>query len=342
MMATTTQGILAGLSRGGRAFMRTIRPGVLVLMYHRIAVETHDPARLCVSPANFEAHLRTLRGKGVRIVRLAELADALQRGSPPRRTAAITFDDGYADNLVRAKPLLERYDAPATVFVTTDHIGASREFWWDTLALICFEAPSLPEELILDTGSEERRWRPCGRAEPATASRGGGERLVSRAELYAELSELLLNRHPKEREKLIDRLREWAALPSEGRAERRTMTASELRQLAADGLVEIGAHSRSHPPLTRLPPQDRAQEIEGSKRALEDVLKREVASWSYPHGDHSPETRHALRVAGFRIGCTTRQTLARRGTDPLEIPRVAVEDWPADRFERLLHDYLRV
>jgi peptidoglycan/xylan/chitin deacetylase (PgdA/CDA1 family) len=70
----------------------------------------------------------------------------------------ITFDDGYADNLHNAKPLLERYDIPATVFVTTGHIGHEREFWGDELDRLLLQPSTLPELLGLSINGSPYQW----------------------------------------------------------------------------------------------------------------------------------------------------------------------------------------
>lgn len=100
-------------------------------MYHRVAATEHDPLELCVAPERFVEHLDLLQSLG-RIVPLAEIARVKGNGL----TVAITFDDGYADNALAAAPLLEKRDAPATVFVVAGAVGSGRAFWWDRLAAL--------------------------------------------------------------------------------------------------------------------------------------------------------------------------------------------------------------
>ncbi len=86
----------------------------LILLYHRVTDVDSDPWSLCVTPDHFAEHLEVLR-KYTHPMRLQQLAQGLYRRQRAGRPVAITFDDGYADNLQNAKPLLERYDIPATV-----------------------------------------------------------------------------------------------------------------------------------------------------------------------------------------------------------------------------------
>ena len=99
--------------------------GCVVLMYH--AVSEPLAARrypYAITPARFESHLRFLRRRGIPIRPLADVAEDIRAGKPAERlAAAITFDDGWRDNFTSAYPLLRKYSAPATFFVTADWIG---------------------------------------------------------------------------------------------------------------------------------------------------------------------------------------------------------------------------
>jgi peptidoglycan/xylan/chitin deacetylase (PgdA/CDA1 family) len=107
------------------------KEGRLILMYHRVAIAEHDPLELCVAPERFAEHLELLGSVG-RIVPLAQIT----RDGGNGLTVAITFDDGYADNSLVAAPLLEKRDAPATVFAVAGAVGSGRPFWWDRLAAL--------------------------------------------------------------------------------------------------------------------------------------------------------------------------------------------------------------
>ena len=89
-------------------------------MYHRVAIERSDPWGLCVSPMHFEEHLDVLR-RHRNVVSMAELHRRVLAGDVAPGTVAVTFDDGYVDNLLAAEPLLRQYDVPATVFVSSGY-----------------------------------------------------------------------------------------------------------------------------------------------------------------------------------------------------------------------------
>ena len=105
--------------------------GGIVLAYHRVTTVAHDPHRLAVTPAHFAEHLDVITSQGVPMT-LEAMVAAAQQGALPRRAVAVTFDDGYADNLQCAAPLLARAKVPATVFISTSACENGHQFWWDT------------------------------------------------------------------------------------------------------------------------------------------------------------------------------------------------------------------
>ena len=130
----------------------------MILIYHRVAEDPVDPWRLCVSPDNFARHLEVLRKKGFKTVHVSELADAVRARRLPRKTVAVSFDDGYRDNLDAARPILERYETPATHFATAGYIGSDEPFWWDVLDAVFLRTKQLPEELDITLGGEQHHW----------------------------------------------------------------------------------------------------------------------------------------------------------------------------------------
>ena len=99
-------------------------------MYHRIAHPPVDPWGLAVQPDHFEQHLTVLR-RSRQTFPMSQFVQRLERHTLPRNAVAVTFDDGYVDNLRAAKPRLAAGDVPATLFVTTGPVGQRTEYWWD-------------------------------------------------------------------------------------------------------------------------------------------------------------------------------------------------------------------
>src|SRR5689334_3311798 len=103
---------------------------MLILLYHRIDVSLSDRWGLCVSPRNFESHMQEL-ARGFSPQPLSEISRLLRLGRAPRRVVAVTFDDGYQDNLTTALPILRRWGIPATFFLCGEASAFEGAFWWE-------------------------------------------------------------------------------------------------------------------------------------------------------------------------------------------------------------------
>ncbi|HSK16950.1 MAG TPA: polysaccharide deacetylase family protein [Gaiellaceae bacterium] len=309
-----------------------------MLVYHRIAQPSRDPQLLAVSPEHFGEHLQAIVAD-FEPLRLLDLVEAAVEGRLPRRAIAITFDDGYADNLLVAKPLLERAGIPATVFVTSSNVGDGSRFWWDELERLLLSPGRVPALLELEISGEPARWElgPDAEYSAREAAKRAGWTVLDdrdpgpRQQVYRELCKRLRELEEGERAVTLERLRALVQLESSAdREPPRPLTVDELERLGDDGLVEIGAHTKTHPVLSQLPPGTSREEILGSKQALEDVLGRPVSAFAYPYGgkaDFDESTISIVREAGFDTACSTIPRRVGRRTDPLRVPRLVVRDW---------------
>ena len=280
---------------------RDARPGdAVVLVYHRIAEPESDRWRLAVSPGHFDEHMAIVRER-FHPIALDALGAALRRGTVPRRSVVVTFDDGYRDNLL-ARPVLEAYEVPATIFVVTGYTGTEEGFWWDELEQIARHAE------------------------------------LTRSELDAAWRELREHPHGERRRELAA-MRERVDLAPATTAP--ALTADELGDLVSGGLVEVGAHTATHPRLPGLPREEQLEEIVTSKQLLEEHLGRPVESLSYPHGAYDRTTLECVRAAGLQWACSGGQRSVTARTSALEIPRVHVDDVPGDQLAAMLEGRLR-
>src|SRR6266516_3319260 len=137
-----------------RRWLRRLQPSASILCYHRVTELKRDPQLLSVTPRHFAEQIDVLRRR-YNVVRLQDWAS--DRYSPKRgvRDVIVTFDDGYADNVREALPILRAADCPATIFVTAGKIDDESEFWWDELERIFLATPDLPERLSLTIGDRD-------------------------------------------------------------------------------------------------------------------------------------------------------------------------------------------
>jgi peptidoglycan/xylan/chitin deacetylase (PgdA/CDA1 family) len=138
----------------------------------------------------------------------------------------------------------------------------------------------------------------------------------------------------EQREAELDRL--WAAVGRPRPEASSVLTRRELAELSRGDLIEIGAHTRSHPHLSTLPQLEQRQEIQGSRQELEAIVAAPVTTFSYPHGNFSQVTTRLVEEAGLMVACTTRSHPVTSSSDLLEVPRVQALDWDAATFRREL------
>ena len=319
----------------------------MILLYHRVTELPLDPQLLSVTPDHFGEHLEILR-KSFNPISLRQLVDGLRRGRLPARAVVVTFDDGYVDNLVNAKPLLRRHDVPATVFIATGYLDGDREFWWDEVERLLLHGRTLPEVLCLNIDGHNFRWDLGQASHPidgwleqnrAWNVTNLGEEVGPRQRLYASLCELLRPLTDEARQSALDAIRGWAGEPAAARSSHRALRPDEVAQLTEGSEVEAGAHTVTHPVLSALPVEAQRLEIVRSKARLEEILNVEVTSFSYPYGtyaDYSAATVDAVKAAGFACACSNFSDLADRRTSHFELPRVLIRDWDGDTVTRHL------
>jgi len=320
----------------------------VILMYHRVAIERSDPWGLCVSPMHFEEHLDVLR-RHANVVSLPELHRRVLTGAVAPGTVAVTFDDGYADNLLAAEPLLRQYDVPATVFVASGYSDRGCEFWWDELERILLASTDLPARVSirLPDGPRTLDLGASAHYSPATAAR--------HAQWRAYLSDPPTERHAAflaiwEQLVTLRDAEQWSALrsllDSSGRAPAmrlspRPMTAGEIGTLAHGGVMEIGAHTLTHPALPSLSPLEQEREIRDGVAALESIVGHPVHGFAYPHGRFTAETVRIVRDAGFEYACAGVPSRS-AAPDPFALGRLGVPDCDGDGLLAMLTEGSRV
>jgi peptidoglycan/xylan/chitin deacetylase (PgdA/CDA1 family) len=296
--------------------------GALILGYHRVANVTRDEYEVCVTPKHFAEQMETL-SKYAHPVSLTKLVQYLKEGSLPPKSVAVTFDDGYADNLYEAKPILEKYGVPATVFVCTGYAG--REFWWDKLDRLVMSSQAELGALRLWVEEKSFVWN-----QPEVSPEAG---LESRRKFRHALYHFLLGLDVEEQNQALDIIRSWSGVSS-NETTARTMTHEELVQLTNGGLIEIGAHTQSHPMLPQLSLKRQREEIITNKHELEEFLGRRVDGFAYPNGKATGDAKRIVREAGFAFACTSLHDVVRPASDLHELTRFWQKDVDGEKFLR--------
>jgi peptidoglycan/xylan/chitin deacetylase (PgdA/CDA1 family) len=320
----------------------------MILVYHRVAEANVDPWALGVSPAHFAQQLQVLNTIA-NPLSLRDLLSAKSDRELPPRPVCVTFDDGYADNLYAAKPALEAYRVPATVYVTTEYLGVPENLWWDELAKLILDPASRQEELSLSLNGHHYAYvfppqagEPGG-PDPNSTWRAWDAAPGPRQSAYVAIYGMLFELSHTEREKALEQLRRGANRYAD-RGQHRCLTANELCELASGDLVEIGAHTLTHPVLAHLPLDQQEQEIGGSKRRLEAMTGKNVTSFAYPYGKkhhYNRQTVEAVRANGFAFACSNFGGLVTRSSNRFALPRFQPMDWDGDHFAHVVDWWYR-
>lgn len=341
MSASRVRGIVRrAVSRAG--------PSALVLTYHRVASLVSDPQLLAVTPESFAAQISMLSER-FRVTSLAQLVSELASRSLEHNTVAITFDDGYADNLTHALPVLESHGTHATVFVSSGHLTQAREFWWDELERMILIPRLVPSEIVVEV--EGARFAMT----PGESPGDDGDTHVTdqwnvlqpdtswRHTAYRELCGLLRPLRAADREEALAQLRSCFGLDPLVRPSHRSLMPSEVATLDTSTCVEVGSHSVHHEVLALRNRSEQRQSIIGDRDVLGDLCGRKIRSFAYPYGERSDYTGQTVRIvrdAGFEAACVNHPGLVKPWTDVLRIPRYVVRDWTAAELLQRMEEWL--
>jgi len=303
-----------GLFGGAAVARRLTRFRPRILMYHGLTNDTDVREWTQVHVDDFRAQMRYIKS-AFHPVSLTELVASLESEKISPLSIAITFDDGYRSSLDSALPILHEFGVPATIFVTSGFISgdatASGYLWPDQVTMI----------LLSMTDSELDLSRfDAGKFKLSTED----ERQAARS----RLAEYLKTVADGKRKEIVDWLYETygSEINYDRFAHLRPLTPEELRGLANDDLITIGAHTRTHPILSRLGGEELADEIVGGKEDVERMTGRDVIHFAYPNGRRQDIGPVALELTGkhFRSAVTTEPGLCGKGANKYLLPRIGV------------------
>jgi peptidoglycan/xylan/chitin deacetylase (PgdA/CDA1 family) len=305
-----------------RRRLRRTGPRPLILMYHRVARPRVDPWNLAVDPDRFEQQLAVLR-RTRHVLPMSEFAVRLIARDLPADAVAVTFDDGYADNLHVAMPRLQAAAVPALLFLMTGTVGTRAEYWWDELARLILLHRGATECEVLIAG-QQRRF--------AVPEYGG-----TREAVYRDIWRRVRDIPASERARVMDQLRQRLDPPSAD-PDDFPMSEQEVVTCVASGVFEIGCHTVTHAVLPSVGAAERKNELVESRRACERLVNGRIEGFAYPHGEHDAASRVAVRECGFSWACSDNGPPLTPSIDPYAVSRVAVRNWDASAFERVMQE----
>lgn len=295
------------------------RARLTVLIFHRVLGETDPLFPDEVDAARFDELLGWVKS-WFNVLPLDTAVQQLHEGRLPARAAALSFDDGYADNHDVALPLLRRHGLPCSFFVATGFLNGGR-MWNDTL-IEAVRRSTLP---VLDLrGLQDAKGDDLGQHVLGGTS--------ARRELLGRLIVRAKYLPPEPRLACVDAI---AARAEVRPPDDLMMTSEQVRALRHAGM-QIGAHTVSHPILATLDAAQATDEIARGRDTLQQMLGERVGLFAYPNGkpgiDYLPDVHPGIvRELGFDAAVSTRWAAAGRGDDVFQIPRFT--PWDRNRFK---------
>jgi len=271
----------------------------MILIYHAIIPDDSPAERLCAGQAlpqaAFKRHLRWL-AKGHRIVSLDEYLSGWQQpGFQKDEPIAITFDDGFGFTFQCIFPILVQMHIPATIFVATGHMEHGELLWFSTLKALCFEdlykqvrvnqvgfpLQTIPQRI--------RAWDELRRLAKASGD-------------PVNFSKTLALTYP---------------LSPDVSALYAGMTFEQLKLAGQCSLLEVGAHTITHPFLDQLTREEQSMEINESRRVLSGITGKPIRYFAYPGGNYNRDTVELVKTTGYEASFAV----------------IAQKIWPDPEFE---------
>jgi peptidoglycan/xylan/chitin deacetylase (PgdA/CDA1 family) len=283
---------LSGAHRWGRGLAQGV--GAILMMHHvrPWRCDGFAPNRLLeITPEWLDEALSVIRAEGFDIVDMDEMASLPAAPRRDRFAVALTFDDGYRDNVDHALPVLCRHGAPWTAYVTTGFADGTASLWWLELEEAIRALPRV--QLVIGGAIHDH----------LTATP------MQKQAAFAEIYWALRARPEAELRAGVARLAAEAGVDGPALTRALCLDWDGLRELAREPSVTIGAHTMTHPMLARHPLHVAQPEIVGARYRIEFELGRPVHHLAYPVGDRSsagPREFDIARLSGFRTAVTTR------------------------------------
>ncbi len=284
-----------------------------VFIFHRIPSRADELLPGEPSAEQFDWMVSFI-SRNYKVMTFAEATARLKSGTLPPASACITFDDGYLDNASVAYPILKKYGAPATFFIATSFTGGGR-MWNDDII-----------ESVRHTTTDTLNLERFGLGIHPTRT------TAERKQTIQNILHSLKYRPHAERQITAAEIAKASGLSDQPGL----MMSRQDIQMLADGGMEIGAHTHTHPILHSLPDEEAEDEIVRGKAELEGLLGKPVISFAYPNGNTRTDMRQVhlrmIEKAGFHAAATTDWGIATIDTNPYLIPRFTPWDRTPNRF----------
>ena len=311
---------IVSLDADSKRFRKRLNIPFQILIYHRVLPD-FDPFAIDVTPVKYFENQIRLLSSYFKIVTLDAMMQEYYNNNIKPNQICITFDDGYADNYQFAFPILKKYNAPATIFLTTDYISTGCQLWFDRALQIMknfnigevnlsnFNGP------ILNIGKYQ-----------------------DRSVTIKSLLEWLKTIDSIERDAVLDFMDNKYG-GAETNSKVRMLNWDEVIEMSRSG-IDFGSHTQSHSILSKISLEQIKTELLNSKQLIEKHIDKKVKAFAYPNGregDFNNDCFNILDVTGYKYAVTTIPGNNYIHTNPFQLHRISIWDSnPVDFLGRII------
>lgn len=298
---------------------------VTILAYHCVIEKPLAFEDWCfLDKVEFEKQIKYLTSH-FDVIPMSEAVNKLKTGSVDRPTAVITFDDGFQNNFTQAYPILQKYQAPATIYLVSSLIGSAQTVWFTRLI-----------RGLSQTHIPELEWK--GVAYPLKSP-------VQKKECSYALQALLKNFPADQLEAQLDQILKRLKVELNSDVEEgspfRMLSNNEIEQMCDAGLIEFGAHTVNHTILSRLDSESQAEQIRKSIDAVGQMSRQSCNHFAYPNGganDFNDASLSHLANHNVQSAVTMIPGSNDHQTPHLELHRYGIgSDTQFSRFKLMVH-----
>tara|TARA_Y100000590_G_scaffold346139_1_gene396260 strand:- start:22355 stop:23368 length:1014 start_codon:yes stop_codon:yes gene_type:complete len=300
-----------GSTKLAKNFVSPWRGRAAILCYHRVLPDNNlmnkNPQQnQIISESLFDEQMSYLSSNHI-VVSMDEMIEHLKSKSD-KFVVALTFDDGYKDNLTNALPILEKYNLPATIYISTRFPEGDCEMWWYEL----WELISLNNNIIINWGGSIKKMKTINYSQKIIAYNIIGnlfveENYIKQTELMSKIRE---NNSPISYDSLCLK---W----------------EEIIKLSNNPLITIGSHAHTHCSLRHLSKEDVFWELSYSKKIIEDKINKKVKHFAFPFGTNNEVSKRDQLIAqqcGYRTAAITIPKVLYDNNLLFSLPRLSVRN----------------
>ena len=301
-----------------------------VLTYHSVLPKQ---ANLFQTPYHidedlFHEQMEYLAHSKFNCLTLSQLREALDRHSLPKHAVVITFDDGFYNNFSTALPILEKFNIPATVFISTGLVGQQTLGW-----------PEMLISILQCSACEELTFK--AKCFPIASADDKQDTFIELTKEFASLTadEIQQACQDFQTQTRFDAEQFFTSSTYEAM---RFLTWDEIDAMKQSPVIEFGSHGVTHRSLIHLPDAESRQEINASKHTIQQRIGH-CQAFAYPFGrrgvDFNEQHDHMAKEAGYQLIFTCGQyRTIKQTSNPLDLPRTNIlSDCDIDVFDLTLN-----